>query len=357
MSKGLLRLVGGVALAAALVLPLSGTAQQPPADPAQQRQAERQVVQPGNNAPVWREVQSGQKAYTSTKGQETEILVQPAMKLPGQAWTTAGEAWRLFRNNLITPIGGWLFAAVVALIGIFYWLKGPVKLHGQPTGRLIQRFTAFERYAHWVMGISFVILAVTGLIILLGKYVLLPVIGYTLFAWLTSLSKNLHNFVGPIFVLSLVVFIVTYIKDNLPRGYDLKWFASAGGMFGGKHVPSGRFNGGEKAWFWIGVVVLSLIVSITGLILNFPNFDQVRSVMIQANIIHAIAGIAVMILAVGHIYMGTIGVEGAYGSMRYGYVDEAWAKEHHQLWYEDVKSGKVKAQTAKGVPASAQTQH
>jgi len=357
MPKGFLRLVGGTALATALVLPLAGTAQQPPADPAQQRQAERQLVQPGNNAPVWRGVQAGEPGYTSIKGQETNVLIQPAMRLPGQPVSTAGEAWRLFRNNLITPIGGWLFAAVVVLVGVFYWLKGPVKVRGQPTGRLIRRFTPFERYAHWVMGISFAILGVTGLILLLGKYVLLPVIGYTLFSWLSSLSKNLHNFVGPIFVLSLVVFIIAYIKDNLPRGYDLKWFASAGGMFGGKHVASGRFNGGEKVWFWIGVVVLSLIVSITGLILNFPNFDQVRSVMIQANILHAIAGIAVMILAVGHIYMGTIGVEGAYGSMRYGYVDEAWAKEHHQLWYEDVKSGKVKAETAKGVPASAQTQH
>jgi formate dehydrogenase subunit gamma len=356
MPEGFLRLVGGVALAAVLVMPLAGTAQQP-ADPMQQGQAERQRVQPGNNAPVWREVQSGQGAYTSIKGQETNVLVQPAMKLPGQPWTTAGEAWRLFRNNLVTPIGGWLFAAVLAVIGVFHWLKGPVKVHGQLTGRLIQRFTPFERYAHWVVGISFVILGVTGLIILVGKYVLLPVIGYTLFSWLSSLSKNLHNFVGPIFVLSLVVFILTYLKDNLPRGYDFKWFASAGGMFGGKHVPSGKFNAGEKTWFWVGVVVLSLIVSITGLILNFPNFDQVRAVMIQANIIHAIAAIAVMILSAGHIYMGTIGVDGAYASMRYGYVDEAWAKDHHQLWYEDVKSGKVKAETAKGVPASAQTQH
>jgi len=355
MPRSFLRLAGGFALAAALTIPVAGTAQQQ--DDSAKRQAERQLVQPGNNAPVWREVQSGQQAYTSIKGQETNVLVQPAMKLPGQPATTAGEAWRLFRNNLITPIGGWLFALVVVVIGLFYWRKGPVKVHGQPTGRLIERFTPFERYAHWVMGISFVILGVTGLIILLGKYVLLPVIGYTLFAWLTSLSKNLHNFVGPLFVLSLVVFIVAYVKDNLPKAYDFKWFASAGGMFGGKHVSSGRFNGGEKAWFWIGVVAFSLIVSVTGLILNFPNFDQVRALMIQANIIHGIAAMAVIILSVGHIYMGTIGVDGAYGSMRYGYVDEAWAKEHHQYWYEDVKSGKVKAETATGVPASAQAQH
>jgi formate dehydrogenase subunit gamma len=355
MSRSLIELAGGIVLAAALALPLTGAAQSQ--DDSAKQQAERQVTQPGNNAPVWREIRSGDPAYTSIKGQEVNVLIQPTMKLPGQPALTGGEAWRLFRNGVITPIGGWLLAAVVVLIGAFYAWKGPVKLHGKPTGRLIERFTPLQRYAHWVMGISFVILAVTGIVILLGKYVLLPVIGYTLFAWLTNLSKNLHNFVGPVFVISLLFFIVLYIKDNLPKAYDFKWFASFGGMFGGKHVASGRFNAGEKAWFWIGVVALSIIVSVTGLILNFPNFDQVRSVMIQANIIHAIAAVLVIALAIGHIYMGTIGVEGAYGSMRNGYVDEAWAKEHHELWYEDVKSGKVKAGKATGTPQSAQVQH
>jgi len=355
MSRSLKELAGGVVLAAALALPLAGAAQSQ--DDTAKQQAERQVTQPGNNAPVWRDVRSGDPGYTSIPGREVNVLIQPTMKLPGQPALTGGEAWRLFRNGLITPIGGWLLAAVVVLIGVFYAWKGPVKLHGKPTGRLIERFTSLERYAHWVMGISFVILAITGVVILLGKHVLLPVIGYTLFAWLTSLSKNLHNFVGPLFVISLVFFIILYVRDNLPKVHDFKWFASFGGMFGGKHVPSGRFNGGEKAWFWIGVVALSLVVSVTGLILNFPNFDQVRAVMIQANIIHAIAAIAVIALAIGHIYMGTIGVEGAYRSMRNGYVDEAWAKEHHELWYEDVKSGKVKAGKATGTPQSAQVQH
>jgi formate dehydrogenase subunit gamma len=355
MSRSFLQLAGGVVLAAALALPLTGAAQSQ--DDTAKQQAERQVTQPGNNAPVWRDVRSGDPAYTSIRGQEVNVLIQPTMKLPGQPALTGGEAWRLFRNGLITPIGGWLLAAVVVVIGALYAWKGPIKLHEKPTGRLIERFTPLQRYAHWVMGISFVILAVTGIVILLGKHVLLPVIGYTLFAWLTNLSKNLHNFVGPVFVISLLFFIVLYIKDNLPKSYDFKWFASFGGMFGGKHVPSGRFNAGEKAWFWIGVVALSIVVSVTGLILNFPNFDQVRSVMIQANIIHAIAAVLVIALALGHIYMGTIGVEGAYGSMRNGYVDEAWAKEHHQLWYEDVKSGKVRAGKATGTPQSAQVQH
>jgi len=330
------------ALAFALVLPFGGTSH------AQQGETQQQRAQsqPGNNAPVWRDVRSGKPEYTSVKGRETGVLVQ-----------MYGETWRQLRNAWITPIGGWLIALVAAVIGAFHWWKGAVKLHSSPTGRLIERFTALERYTHWVMGISFAILGITGLVILIGKYVLLPVIGYTLFAWLTQMSKHLHNFVGPLFAISLLVFIAIFIRDNLPKAYDFKWFGSAGGMFGGKHVPSGRFNAGEKVWFWMGVVVLSIVVSASGLILNFPNFDQVRAVMIEANVVHAVSACAVTALSLGHIYMGTIGVDGAYESMRHGYVDEAWAKEHHEYWYNDVKSGKVRAGTAMGQPDAPQGQH
>jgi formate dehydrogenase subunit gamma len=229
---------------------------------------------------------------------------------------------------------------------------GPVKLHDKATGRKIERFTLAERWAHWVMGISFVVLGITGLIILFGKFVLLPVIGYTLFAWLSALSKNLHNFVAPLFAVSLLIFIVMYIKDNLPKAYDFSWFAKAPGFFSGRHIPSGRFNGGEKAWFWGGVVVLCIALVVTGAILLFPNFDQVRSTMQQMSVIHMVAALLVIAAAIGHIYMGTIGVEGAYQAMRSGYVDEVWAKEHHEYWYNDVKKG---ARSAPGgaVPAGA----
>ena len=339
--------LGCYLLAFGLSLPLFGaTALAQQETKAQRQEAQREQAQPYNNAPVWREVRSGQEQYTSIKGRETGVLVQ-----------TYGETWRQLRNAWITPIGGWLIALVAALIGVFHWRKGAAKLHSGNTGRLIERFTPLERYAHWVMGISFAILGVTGLIMFVGKYVLLPVIGYTLFAWLTQLSKYLHNFAGPLFALSLLVFIPIYIRDNLPKLYDFGWFWSLGGMFGGKHVPSGRFNAGEKVWFWVGVVALSIIASASGLVLNFPNFDQVRAVMIEANVVHVVSACAVMALALGHIYMGTIGVEGAYESMRYGYVDEAWAREHHEHWYNDVKSGRVKAGTAMGQPGAAQAQH
>jgi formate dehydrogenase subunit gamma len=324
---------------ALVVLPVSSVAQQ-------ETQQQRAQSQPYNNAPTWRDVRSGKEEYTSIKGRETGVLVQ-----------TYGETWRQLKNGWITPLVGWLIAAVIVVIGAFYKWRGSIKVHGAATGRLIQRFTPLERYVHWVVGISFAILGVTGLVMMLGKYVLLPVIGYTLFGWLAQLSKHLHNFAGPVFAVSLVVFIVMFAKDNLPRLYDIGWFMKLGGMVSGEHVASGRFNAGEKLWFWVGVVVLSLIVSASGLVLNFPNFDQVRAIMIEANLVHAVAAGAVMAASLGHIYLGSIGLEGAYDAMRYGYVDEAWAKEHHEYWYNDVKSGKIKAGTASGLPVAPQAQH
>ena len=327
---------------AALVfaLPAAGLAQGKPADDTQ---AERQQTQPYNNAPVWREVRKeGQEHFTSIKGRETGVLVQ-----------SAGETWRQIRNGPVTVWGGFAILIVVAILAAIYFSFGPIKTHDKPTGRLMLRFTQFERWAHWTSAISFCVLAVSGLVMLFGKHVLLPVTGYTLFGWLASLLKNLHNFVGPLFLLSVIVMVPNLVRDNLPKSHDFTWFAKAWAMFArNEHVPSGRFNGGEKAWFWGCVVGLTLVSALSGLILLFPNFDQTRATMQQAWIVHAISALLFMLVALGHIYVGTIGVDDAYQAMRAGYVDETWAKEHHEYWYDEMKSG---ARPAAGgaVPAGA----
>ena len=352
------RMTGLLVLAIAFALPAA--AQQTPAqkDLAKDQQ-QRTVNQPGNNSEVWREVRSGQSTSTAVPGREVGVLVQQQARFPGQdSMTTAGEAWRKFRNGPVTFYGGWLIVLVVLAIAAFYVTKGPLMLHDKLTGRLIERFSLVERWAHWTTAISFCVLAVSGMIILFGKHIFLPVIGYTLFAWLTSLAKNLHNFLAPLFIVSLLVMIVLYIKDNFPEKGDLAWFAGAFAMFwSGKHVSSGRFNAGEKAYFWIGVVALCITLSVTGVIMLFPNFDQIRTTMQQANVIHAICAVTMIIFAIGHIYVGTIGVEGAYGNMRDGVTDETWAKEHHEQWYNDVKSGKAGTTTAARSGGAPQTQH
>jgi formate dehydrogenase subunit gamma len=309
-----------------------------------QNQAERTRDQPGNLAPTWRIVKEGQKNYSSLPGAETSVLIQPKAQFPGQARaTTAGEAWRQYRNGPLSMIGGWLLVAAVVGMSAVYLLFGPSKLKEPKTGRLIQRFTPVERIAHWTVAITFVVLALTGITILFGKYVLLPVFGHTLFGWLAYACKNIHNFVGPLFSVSAIVVFVIFVKDNLPHPADIKWLARAGGAIGKDHVSSGRFNAGEKLWFWGGVVVLSLIISASGFVLNkiVPGIDYTRGIMQVSNIIHLIAAVLVVAASLGHIYMGTIGMEGAYAAMRTGYVDDTWAKEHHDLWYDDIQSGKV----------------
>lgn len=312
-----------------------------------QEQVQRQTTQPGNNAPVWREVRKGESPYQTTqvRGVETNILVQPG-----------GETWRRIRNGPITLYGGALLIAIVLLIFAFYRWKGALKLHDKPTGRLIERFSDWERIVHWSTAISFVILAVSGIVMLFGKYVILPMFGYTLFSWLAVISKNLHNFVGPLFMFCTLVMFVTFARDNLWRKIDFNWFAKAGGLLSGKHVPSGRYNAGEKAWFWFGVTLLGIVSSASGLVLDFPNFDQGRFVMQWANAVHAISAVLFIGLSLTHIYIGTIGAEGAYESMRLGLVDETWAKEHHQIWYEEVKAGTARQHFADSVPADVKAQ-
>jgi formate dehydrogenase subunit gamma len=321
--------------------------QQVPTPPPEQNvkdQQQRAATQPGNNAPFYREVRSGQSQYTtaSNSGREAGVLVQ-----------SMGDTWRRIRNGPVMFYGGALVLVVLAAILGFYAVFGPVKVHDRPTGRLIPRFSRADQIVHWSVAISFCVLGLSGMIMFFGKHVLLPVIGYTLFSWLTQLSKNLHNFIAPFFIVSVIAMIVLYVKDNLPKSYDLKFLLNAFAVMAkGKHIPTGRFNGGEKVWFWLGVVFLSTVVIWSGLILLFPNFDQTRAIMQQAWIWHASAALLYISISFGHIYLGTIGLEGSYSAMRTGYVDETWAKEHHQIWYEEVKSGRREAPGG-AVPAGA----
>jgi formate dehydrogenase subunit gamma len=323
-----------------------------------QTNAERGQVQPGNNAPMWRAVGQGVTGYTSlpkSQAPEAGNLIQPFVQYPGSRLASAGESWRQVRNNIIIPYGAALLLIAVGAMALFYFSKGTIELHGQETGRKIERFTPFERSAHWANAIAFVSLAISGIVIAYGKYFLLPIMGATLFGWLSFALKNLHNFAGPLFAVSLVVVFITFVKDNLPSKDDVVWMLKGGGLFSGTEVPSHRFNAGEKVVFWGGVLLLGAIVVGSGLVLDMliPGLIYERGTMQIASMIHGVAALFMMAMFIGHIYMGTIGMRGAYKAMRTGYVDETWAKEHHELWYDDVKSGKIPAHRSETSNTSA----
>ena len=320
-----------------------------PADPkTDDSNAARAKSQPGNNAPFWRAVrESGkQEGTVNLPGAEKGVLVQPFVQYPGSRLTNAGEAWRQVRNQWIIPYGGSLLLIVALALALFYWRKGPLGGHLSDTGRVIERFTPFERAAHWSNAIAFCVLAISGLVMSFGKFVLLPVFGGTLFGGLTYALKTAHNFAGPLFAVSLVIVFITFVRDNLPSKEDLTWLLRGGGMFGGQEVPSHRFNAGEKVIFWGGVFALGLVVVASGLVLDklVPGMVYGRSDMQVAQMVHGIATVLMMAMFAGHIYLGTVGMHGAYQGMRTGYVDEAWAQEHHELWHDDIKAGKIPVQ-------------
>ena len=320
----------------------------PPEPKADESNAQRAKSQPGNNAPFWRAVQqSGVNAgITSLPGAEKGVLIQQFVQYPGSRVTNAGEAWRQVRNDWIIPYGGALVVIVVLAIALYYFAKGPMGGHLPYTGRKIERFTYFERAAHWANAIAFCVLAISGLVMAFGKFWLLPPIGGTLFGWLTYALKTAHNFAGPLFAVSLVIVFFTFLRDNFPHRSDWHWLKRGGGLFGGEEPASARFNAGEKLIFWGGVFVLGIVVVASGLVLDklIPGMAYVRSDMQIANMVHGVATVLMMAMFLGHIYIGTIGMKDAYGAMKTGYVDEGWAREHHALWYEDIKAGKIPAQ-------------
>jgi formate dehydrogenase subunit gamma len=325
---------------------------------AQQTNGERAKVQPGNNAPMWRQVGAGVEGFTSypkSTAPEAGVLIQPFTQYPGSRLTNAGEAWRQVRNNWIIPYGGSLVLIVLGGLGLYYWRKGAVKLPDAPTGRKIERFTPFERSAHWANAIAFTILAISGLVMAFGQYFLMPVIGKSLFGYLTYILKNAHNFAGPVFAVSLIVVMFTFIRDNMPAKGDLNWLLKGGGIFSKEHIKAARFNAGEKVMFWGGVFVLGLTVVASGLVMDklVPSLSYERSTMQIAHMIHAVSTVLMMVMFIGHIYLGTIGTEGTYQGMKTGYVDENWAKHHHELWLDDVKSGKIPRERTAAVAEAA----
>jgi formate dehydrogenase subunit gamma len=248
-----------------------------------------------------------------------------------------GNTWRHLRNGPLATLAGLLLLAVPLAIFVFYKTIGPATPEPE-SGRKLQRFNRWERQVHWATAFSFIALGITGIIIMYGKNIFLPWMGHNLFSWVAIISKYLHNFVGPLFVLCSILMFATFLKRNFFNRADWYWIKKGGGLISHQHVPAGFFNAGEKAWFWGGVALLGLIVSVTGLVLDFA-VGQTRYVMQVANVLHVTGASLYMVFTMGHAYIGTLGTPGAYEAMRYGTVDENWAKAHHRMWYEQMKTG------------------
>ena len=239
--------------------------------------------------------------------------------------------WTHFRMNQLISYGSIALVSIAALILIFYLIRGRIKIKGGLSGNMVHRFSDYERVLHWVLAIVFLFLALTGLILLFGRSLLIPIMGNEIFSVLASASKESHNLFGPIFLLSLILMLLRFVRKNIYARGDLTWLLRGGGMIGHSPVTGGFFNMGEKTWYWL-VILIGLAISLSGLVLVSPNIGQSRMIMELSHVVHGIGAIILIAVSFGHMYLGTKGTEGTLESMKTGYVDIKWAEEHHDRW-------------------------
>ncbi|NNE52291.1 MAG: formate dehydrogenase subunit gamma [Sulfitobacter sp.] len=304
---------------------------------------------------LWRALRYNSADITSSsRGPAATVLVQDG-----------GMRWLQFRDGPLITYGGYLLLGTIALLALFLLIRGRVRIDGEKTGRTIERFKSVERFGHWLLAGSFILLGITGLISLMGRKFLIPVFGHESFAFVATWSKWVHNNVSWAFMIALVMIFVMWVIHNLPDRTDLNWLAKGGGIFTKGHPPAKKFNAGQKLIFW-SVILLGTSISVSGLALLFPfeinlfaaTFAKLNSLGISgalglgelptvlapheemqlSQLWHAIVSFVLMAIILAHIYIGSVGMEGAFDAMGSGEVEEQWAREHHSLWVEEVKA-------------------
>ena len=341
-------LVGGLALAqeptTGYVRPPSGPDAQKWGEPAQLPA----TVMPQRSDPkVWRDIRFGVVGTVSIPDSQAGQLIQ-----------SRGVDWVAYRNVSLRAWGAWGLAGVVVLLAVFFAVRGRIRIDAGPSGRTVERFNFLERFAHWLTAGSFIILALTGLNLLYGRQVLLPILGLDAFSTITTAGKYAHAYLAFAFMAGVILILLLWVRHNLPDRTDLAWIAKGGGLFvKGSHPPARKFNVGQKLIFW-AVIIGGISISLSGLALLFPftlalfadtfafinlfGFDLPTELtmleeMQLSQVWHAIVGLILTIIIIAHIYIGSIGMVGAFAAMGSGMVDENWAREHHSLWFEETR--------------------
>ena len=315
----------------------------------------------------WSKLRHGESGYSAVNAPGGQA---------GLAIQSTGENWRQFRNGGLATYGWWGLAAITALCLIYYLIAGPIRIEGGRSGKTIERFAFSERTGHWLLAISFIALALTGMNMLYGRTVLMPVMGKDAFAAMTLGGKWAHHISAALFMVGLVWITVQWIRYNVPHWTDAVWLAKGGGFFSkGVHPPAKKFNAGQKIIFWL-VLLGGISVSLSGIALWLPfefamfakTFAAINSVigtdlptqlsameeMQLSQLWHTIVALFLTVVIIAHIYIGSIGMEGGFEAMGSGKVDLNWAKEHHSLWVKELDQGQI--EQSRGAPSGPQQQ-
>ncbi|QJE73476.1 formate dehydrogenase subunit gamma [Aerophototrophica crusticola] len=273
---------------------------------------------------LFQQLQGNVAGRVSIPDAKASLLIQPE-----------GKSWRDFQREELKLIGGIAIFGILAVLAIFFATRGRIKIEGGPAGRTITRFNGLERFAHWLTASCFIVLGLSGLNIAFGRALLLPVIGPEAFTAVSQAGKYAHNYLSFPFTLGVVLMFLLWAKDNIPNKLDIDWLKAGGGLVGKGHAHAHRFNGGQKMIFWSTVLGGGAIAA-TGYFLMFPFTVTDMAGMQLAHIVHAVLGVLLIAMILAHIYIGSVGMEGAFAAMGSGEVDLNWARAHHDLWVQDM---------------------
>jgi formate dehydrogenase subunit gamma len=301
------------------------------------------------DAELWRQIRHGARGTVAGQNPGGGLLIQ-----------SEGHYWQETRNGPLLTYSAWAILGIIMLLALFFAIRGRIRIDSGWSGKTIKRFSGMERVAHWLLASSFIVLALTGLNLLFGRSLLIPLMGKDAFATMAVTGKFIHNYVAFAFMVSLVLVAVLWIVHNIPSRHDLVWLAHGGGLFGGSHPKAPKFNAGQKILFWI-IILCGVSISLSGWALLDPfsmamfsktfsisnslfgtelatNLAPIQEQQYQS-LWHVIMAVIMIMIVIAHIYIGTVGMEGAVSAMTSGDVDINWAKEHHSIWVEEVEAG------------------
>jgi len=296
---------------------------------------------PSPGAELWRDVRQREHSVVGTtqvQGVDSGVLIN-----------VYGEDWRKYRMQQLAPWGAMVLGAMVGIFVLYYLIRGTIRIAAGRSGTRVRRYTTTQITVHWILATTFILLALSGLVLLYGRWLLIPLLGASGFSVTATVIKGLHNYTGLLFTAVVPIAFFLYLRDSLFNlKVDGQWFRRLGGYFGGKEPSSGKINAGQKSWYWVAMLGGFILIA-SGLSLDFPNLIQQGREWLQgAHVVHTIAAIGVIAFFIVHLYLATIGVEGAFESMVDGHVDANWARQHHDLWYQELQAGQDESVAEEG---------
>lgn len=238
-----------------------------------------------------------------------------------------GESFTILQNRFFAPI---FLIVIILTIGVFfghYKMIGALKFNHH--SRKFKVFSKYNIIVHWGSAVPFVLICITGLMMIFGDKLGggMPI----------RLAKNIHFFATFVFIIFGILMFLMWFKASLFRLYDIKWFKIMGGYLSKNKnpIPAGKFNAGQKMWFWIATLG-GFIMAATGIIMHYF-YGDINFLRLSA-IIHNVLGFGVIAMLITHIYMSVFAIEGALESILNGEMGEEELAIMHSFYYKELMS-------------------